>query len=244
MGIISNKTMSNNLIPQSAAAAGSVAQLTWTLQSAPEGFDAAVSDGYQVLASLGWKSFGEDAEEWDGGLGACVEGLNADGEQVEGEHAVCHWIAANNANEVSAIYNNLIPGAVWQGGALTGVGAPIEGSVNNGLGVGLGAAAEEVVDEVVEDAADAAGDAVEDAFQGDDDWGDEVDEAVDEAADAAVAAAAEVIPPLPAATFLWWQPKVAKSYEGLRRYGAGDKVQAFSLVAADGTLTATKQGDA
>lgn len=105
--------MSNNLIPQSAAAAGSVAQLTWTLQSGAGDFDSTVSDGYQVLASLGWKSFGEDSEEWEGGLGACVEGLNADGEQVAGEHAVCHWIAANNANEVSAIYNNLIPGATW-----------------------------------------------------------------------------------------------------------------------------------
>merc|ERR1712226_1140339 len=241
MGIISNKTMSNNLIPQSAAAAGSVAQLTWTLQSAPEGFDAAVSDGYQVLASLGWKSFGEDAEEWDGGLGACVEGLNADGEQVEGEHAVCHWIAANNANEVSAIYNNLIPGAVWQGGNLTGVGAPIAGSVNNGLGVGLGAATEEVVDEVVDDAADEVDVEVDVTVE---DATDAAEGAAADAVDAAVEAAAEVIPPLPAATFLWWQPKVAKSYEGLRRYGAGDKVQAFSLVAADGTLTATKQGDA
>jgi len=113
MGIISNKTMSNNLIPQSAAAAGSVAQLTWTLQSGAGDFDSTVSDGYQVLASLGWKNFGEDAEEWEGGLGACVEGLSADGEQFAGEHAVCHWIAANNANEVSAIYNNFIPGAIW-----------------------------------------------------------------------------------------------------------------------------------
>merc|ERR1712228_169093 len=191
----------------------------------------------------------------------CVEGLNADGEQVAGEHAVCQWVDANNASEVSAIYNNLIPGSVWNGGALTGTGAPIAGSVNNASALGFAAAVEEAVEEAVEDASEAVDEAVEDAFQGDDDWGDEVEDAAEELADAGeeaaddavdaaveevevtVEATVEAIPALPAATFTWFQPKTAKTYEGLKRYSGGDKVQAFSLVAVDEELTATKQGD-
>lgn len=111
-------------------------------------------------------------------------------------------------------------------------------------------AEEEGGDEAEEEAAD-------DAFADGDDWGDEGDdaseeaedagdEATDEATDAAddgeeksddtlgdlikkgVDAIKEVIR-TPDATYEWYQPAVAKSYSGLRRYGSGDKVQVYSL---------------
>ena len=40
-------------------------------------------------------------------------------------------------------------------------------------------------------------------------------------------------------TFQWFQPKYAEAYTGLRRYGAGDLVQAWSVT----DLVARKEGD-
>lgn len=257
----------NNLIPTASAVEGSVTSLNWVLSAAASDavFDANVTDGYQVLASLGWKAVDADSDEvFAGGLGACVEALTMDGAQgVAGYPAVCHLINANG-NDVGSLENCMLTAEEWNNSKLTAKGTPIAGSVNSGIALGLGAAVEDAAEDAAEEAVDDAEDAVEDAFQ--DDWGEEVEDAAEDIAEdaadsaedagedyaegakedalAAVAdAVEEVLPALPAATFQWYQPAMSKSYAGLRRYEAGDKVQVYSLTSIDGELTATPQGD-
>lgn len=108
----------------------------------------------------------------------------------------------------------------------------------------------------VEDAADDTGDALEDAAEDTgaalEEVGNEIAAGLDEAAQASgewleaagkdIAAAFEKAF-TPDATMTWWLPAEAEEYTGMHRYGAGQKVQAYSVAAGEeGGLTATAQG--
>ena len=83
--------------------------------------------------------------------------------------------------------------------------------------------------EALDDAADDTGDAFEDAA---DDVGDAFEAAGDDVGAAfedAGAAIAEAFTFQADATATWYQPAHAKAYVGLRRYGSGNWVQAYSV---------------
>lgn len=90
--------------------------------------------------------------------------------------------------------------------------------------------------DAIDDATDAVDSAEGDAQDAVDGAVGDANAAVDNAkgeADAIIEKVKAYVHSGPSVTFQWYQPAMAKSYAGLRRYGAGDKVQAYTVAQND-----------
>jgi len=221
----------------------------------------AASDGYKIVATLGWAALSEENGDASGTSGACVAANDAAGvPMATGSPFVC-TLMNTDGNTASV-------------GSVTTFGADVWGE--NFKGSNRGTAVEHVANmdamKVVEDIVDEAEEKVaeddEDSFedqdqdlQDDDGWNDEAGEAVDDASDVAddtvedagdavddataavdgavadATAAVEEVKAFawagPAATFQWYQPAKATAYEGLRRFESGDSVTFYNVELTD-----------
>jgi len=146
----------------------------------------AESDGYQVVAALGWVKLSEENSDASGTSGACVEARDADGAAITTGFPVVCTMVDTDGNLASVGSVTILDAELWDNGIAAGFkssnrGTSVEANVNtDGMKV-----AEVAIDE--EEDAEPEDDSFEDNdLQGgeDDGWADTATDLVDDTTDA------------------------------------------------------------
>lgn len=148
----------------------------------------AESDGYQVVAALGWVKLSEENADASGTSGACVEARDVDGGAIQEGYPVVCTMVDTDGNLASVGSVTILDAKLWDNGKAaefksSNRGKSVEAKVNtDGM---------KVAEVAIDDDADADAEPEDDSFEDgdlqggeDDGWADTATDTLDDATDA------------------------------------------------------------